>query len=434
MLLEYQRKWILDEGPLKICVKARQIGYSWVAALRAVIRCVERPNTEWVLLSRGQRQSLQLMNKVQEHVRAFSLASETFRAPFGVESSRLEVRFDNGSVIYGLPANPDTARGYTANITLDEFAFHQDADKLYTALYPSITQGFCCEIISTPNGQQGKFYELARQAGLVDGFGDAGSPWHAHMTDIDMAIAQGFGINPEVIRAGCDEETWAQEYQCQFISTSSMWIPPELITASTDEAASCELSGFDRNLYAGWDIARNRDLSVLWLLEQVGDVTWTRGVIVFRNVPTPDQIRDVDALMPRIKRLTIDRSGMGLVIAEHFERKYAGRAESVQFTNAVKEELATKAKSRMLEGKVRLPDDPLVRASFRSVKRSITAAGLTRFDAEHDAKSGHADHWWAFALAEAAAEAGHSMYSYARDGSGGCVGKPIFAGIRSAVL
>jgi phage FluMu gp28-like protein len=106
----------------------------------------------------------------------------------------------------------------------------------------------------------------------------------------------------------------------------------------------------------------------------------------------------------------------------------------VQFTNAVKESLATKAKSRMLEGKVRLPDDPIVRASFRSVKRSLTAIGLTRFDAEHDARIGHADHWWAFCLAEAAAEGSQAEYSYAVHGSGGCVGMPITAGMLRVVL
>jgi phage FluMu gp28-like protein len=29
-------------------------------------------------------------------------------------------------------------------------------------------------------------------------------------------------------------------------------------------------------LYAGFDVGRKRDLSVLWVLEKVGDVFWTR--------------------------------------------------------------------------------------------------------------------------------------------------------------
>jgi phage FluMu gp28-like protein len=37
-----------------------------------------------------------------------------------------EVRFANGSRITALPANPATARGYSANVVLDEFAFHDN--------------------------------------------------------------------------------------------------------------------------------------------------------------------------------------------------------------------------------------------------------------------------------------------------------------------
>jgi phage FluMu gp28-like protein len=42
------------------------------------------------------------------------------------------------------------------------------------------------------------------------------------------------------------------------------------------------------------------------------------------------------------------------------------------------------------------------RNSFRSVKKTVTATGQARFDAEHDEKFGHADHWWAFCVAESA--------------------------------
>lgn len=167
-LLPYQRRWVEDDAPFKIVVKARQTGYSFAATLRAVLKCLERRLT-WIFLSKGERQSRLLMEKVREHVQACGIVAETSESAFfeGTLTKQLETRFPNGSVIYGLPANPDTARGYTGNVTLDEFAFHQDAAKVYSALYPTVTRGFSLEIISTPNGQQGKFFELAKQAGLV---------------------------------------------------------------------------------------------------------------------------------------------------------------------------------------------------------------------------------------------------------------------------
>ena len=167
--MPYQRRWIEDDAKLKLVVKARQIGYSFAATLRAVLRCLERQTT-WIFLSKGERQSRLLMEKVQEHIRSCGLVAQARESTFfeGTLIKQLETRFPNGSVIYGLPANPDTARGYSGNVTLDEFAFHADADKIYAALYPTITRGYGLEVISTPNGTQGKFYELAKAAGLTE--------------------------------------------------------------------------------------------------------------------------------------------------------------------------------------------------------------------------------------------------------------------------
>ena len=109
--------------------------------------------------------------------------------------------------------------------------------------------------------------------------------------------------------------------------------------------------------------------------------------------------------MPLVRRLEIDQGGMGLAMAEELAREFPDRVEGVQFTAAKKEALAVLAKRRLEEAKVRLPDDDAVRESFRSVKKSVNSLGQSRFDAEHDSTFGHADHWWAFCMAEAAASA-----------------------------
>ena len=79
---------------------------------------------------------------------------------------------------------------------------------------------------------------------------------------------------------------------------------------------------------------------------------------------------------------------------------------------------------------VRLPDDDAVRESFRSVKKSVNSLGQSRFDAEHDSTFGHADHWWAFCMAEAAAERPSSHLA----GVGAVVGRPLTGGIRDATF
>ncbi len=442
-----------DNSPLKIVVKGRQTGYSFCAAFRAVLQCLKR-KTIWIFLSKGERQSRLLMEKVQEHTQSCGMVAETFESESfeGTMIKQLEIRFANGSVIYGLPANPDTARGYSGNVTLDEFAFHADADKIYSALYPTITRGFGLEVISTPNGQQGKFYELAREAGLTEpgvrGPAPAGvenlksqiqnpeSRWSGHWCDVYEAVRQGLKIDVELLRAGVDDEAWRQEFCCEFLSGGSQWISPELFQQCVSSEASVVLSPLSfandqgprtgDSLYAGWDIARQHDLSVIWLSELVGDVTWTRGVIEMRNLPTPDQLREARALMPLVRRMAIDKSGMGLVIYESLNRDFPGKVEGVQFTQPTKEAMAVLARRRMEETKVRIPDDDNIRQSFRSVKKTVNVVGQARFDAEHDSKYGHADHWWAFCLAETAAQ--QPVYHLAEIGA--LIGKPIMAGIR----
>jgi len=445
-LLPYQQRWLGDSSPLKIVVKARQIGFSFAATLRAVFECLRRKTT-WIFLSKGERQSRLLMEKVQEHIQSCGIIARTSESSFfeGTMTKQLEARFPNGSVIYGLPANPDTARGYTGNVTLDEFAFHQDAAKVFSALYPTITRGYQLEVVSTPNGQQGKFFELAKAAGLADTTpmsppqrgGEARSAgWSGHRVDIFEAAREGLKVDVEALRAGCDdEETWLQEFCCQFVSQASDWIPAELFQQCVSSEASITLptpysppqSGRGAEggvgFYAGWDIARKHDLSVIWVCELVGDVTWTRAVIELRNTPTPDQVREARALLPLLRRMNIDQSGMGLAIFEQLAREFPGKVEGVGFTQPTKEAMAVLAKRRMEETKVRIPDSDQVRASFRSVKKTMNALGQARFDSEHDSKYGHADHWWAFCLAETAAERPTSSFAQGAR----LVGQPIAA-------
>jgi phage FluMu gp28-like protein len=459
-LLPYQLEWVRDNSPLKIIVKGRQTGYSFAATLRAVIECMKRKTT-WIFLSKGERQSQLLMEKVQDHVRFTGMIPRYQATSFfeGTMTKQLEVRFPNGSVIYGLPANPDTARGYSGNVSLDEFAFHADAEKIYAALYPIITRGYGLEVISTPNGQQGKFYELAQAAGLANpalaqkhGWPSGQQPvrentgvWSGHWCDIYRAVREGMKVNIDVLRAGVDDESWRQEFCCEFISAASEWIPAELFRqcVSSEAATDFRLTIDDLrlgkignrqstidNLYAGWDIARNHDLSVIWLSELVGDVSWTRAVIEMANMSTPDQIREARALMPLVRRMNIDQSGMGLSIAETLTEEFPGKVAGVQFTQQSKEAMAVLAKRCMEEMKVRIPDNDKIRASFRSVKKTANSLGQARFDAEHDTKFGHADHWWAFCLTEAAAE--QPAYHLAEIGA--LIGHPIATRMRDTIL
>jgi phage FluMu gp28-like protein len=454
--LPYQAKWVADKSRLNIALWSRQSGKSFGATFRAVRSCVKNKTT-WIFLSKGERQSRLLMEKVKAHLEAVTKIKDWIETDFLLESEdedgrtrvkQLEARLENGSVMYGLPANPDTARGYSGNVTLDEFAFHKDSRKIYSALYPSIMRGFTLEVISTANGTQGKFYDIAKEAGLVPGYvRQADCYWSAHLVDIYYACMEGLAdtIPPPppppqswiewarrqfaqryerpaterminfvaALRAGeDDEESWQQEFECLFLSDAANYIPMELVLGCVSEAASTDtppdlLSG--KELYLGIDIGRKRDLTVAWLFEKLGDTLWSRVLLTMKGRTFDAQETAICDLIEgtapnsQVRRCAVDESGLGMMLAERLAKKYGALVEPVTFTAQVKERLAPMVKKAFEDRTVRIPDNREVRSDMNAVKRFVTPAGNIRFDAEHTDK-GHADRFWALALALNAAE------------------------------
>ncbi len=93
------------------------------------------------------------------------------------------------------------------------------------------------------------------------------------------------------------------------------------------------------------------------------------------------------------------------------ERFGTYRIELVTFTSRVKEALAYPVRGAMEDRKVRIPYDPEIRADLRSVTKQTTAAGNIRFTAERT-QDGHADRFWALALAIHAAGSGNDLRTW----------------------
>lgn len=414
ILLPYQRRWVEDKGRFRIWLAARQIGKSFGLSFDAVLDAASR-RTLWVNLSASEDQSLELAEKARLHLEALKVvASESNDDFFDEEGNRYkkrEIRLEsNGSRLIYLPANPRTARGFSGNVLLDEFAFHTDSWAIWAALAPTITRSreFRLAIASTPNGKSNKFWEL-----WEDSQRNPATVWSAHHTDIHRAVAEGLGIDPEELRrAVADELVWQQEYLLEFLEENTAYLSYELIASceSYDATLDTPMEELDRSLgelYLGMDIGRKRDLSVIWLVQRVGDVSWTRRVIELHNVTFSVQREVLYGLLPHVRRACIDATGLGMQLAEEAQKRYA-HVEPVTFTSAVKSDLATTLRRAFEDRAVRIPKDDRIREDLHSVRRVVTPSGNVRFDAERDQAS-HADRFWALALALHA----HSSNAYA---------------------
>lgn len=458
-LTGYQRNWVTDHSRFKIGVITRQGGKSFGTALEAVDDGMQH-KTMWVLLSAGERQSKELIGKCAMHARAYGLAIEELETEFVAEDrttyKQLEIILPNGTRLIGLPANPDTARGWSANIILDEFALHRDSREIWKALFPTVTRGYKIRVISTFKGKTNKFYELFYGAPTLQRYtgreyeyaGERGG-WSKHFIDINQAVEMGLDLHddegkpcePDDLRLALnDEDAWQEEYLCIPSDEVSAFLTHDLISSVEDvklnaapvwvdlllKAAQENYREYRRSkvepplpedvlknvafagkLYLGMDIGRKRDLSVLWVDMMIDNVLVPAAVIELKRQPFFVQKQVLHTLLsrPEFQRCCIDETGIGAQLAEGAQ-DFAGsyRVEGIPFTAETKESLAVGLKENLDDQGSRIPATNTIRNSLHSVKKYATTTKHFRYDAERTDATGHADHFWAKALAVHAAQ------------------------------
>lgn len=397
-LYPFQRNWFLDRSRFKIGMFARQTGKTFTSTLELVDDCYEAEakggRHRWVILSRGERQAKEAMDEgVKLHAKAYGAYLDELEYDWGDGENRykaLEVVLKGGSRITALPANPDTARGFSANVFLDEFAFHQDSRAIWKALFPVISAGHKIRVVSTPNGKGNKFFELMTAKD---------SAWSKHEVDIYRAVRDGLPRNIEELKTGiADEDAWSQEYLLQWLDEASAWLSYELISSVEDPDAGDPNRYQGGACYVGNDIAIRGDLWVAWVWEEVGDVLWCREIRILRRATFAEQDAAMDELFGkyRVARLCMDQTGMGEKPVQDAVRRYGQhRVEGVLFTPGNKIIMATAGKQAFEDRKVRIPlGDPVLRADLHKLQKVTGPTGTPRFVADSDS-AGHADRAWA---------------------------------------
>jgi phage FluMu gp28-like protein len=201
-----------------------------------------------------------------------------------------------------------------------------------------------------------------------------------------------------LLRESLDDESFRQEFLCEFIDESTAYFPYDLILACIGSG-----TGGAGGVYVGIDIGRRRDLTVVYVLQQLGDTFYTQRLEVLKNQPYATQRATIKQIWAEVKatRGAIDASGIGNQLAEELSKEL--NLEPVNFTNEWKEQAAVKVKRHFEAGTIRIPDNRDLISDIHGIKRTVTSAGNIRFDADRT-DAGHSDRFWAMALAIHAAE------------------------------
>jgi phage FluMu gp28-like protein len=424
--LPYQRRWIEDRSRLKLIEKSRQVGLSWASAY-ALVRRQADPAARldaWVA-SRDATQAKLFLDDCRRFARVLDRGARAFGhsvLPAEARAAAQVLPFANGTRLHSLSSNPDAQAGKRGPRLLDEFALHPDPRRLYAVAYPGITWGGQLEILSTHRGATNFFNTLvveARHGGNPKNFS-------LHRVTLQDALDQGFlaklqarlpSDDPrqaldaaayfDFIRASCaDHETFLQEYMCVPADESTAFLPWDLIAAceyAENEPAPLSLPAADssREFFLGVDVGRVHDLTVCWLLERAGGVFLTRDLLTLDRQPfaRQEELLWERLALPGLRRACLDATGLGRQLAERAQERFgARRVEAVTFTSAVKEDLAYNLRRVFERRAVRIPSEKNIRADLRAIKKTATSAGNLRFAADRG-PGGHADRFWALALA-----------------------------------
>lgn len=445
-LYPYQQRWVDDRLRFKGAVKSARTGFTFGTAVENTLECIERPRTYWNYLSASDAQAIEFMTEgVGKIKEAMNFTAEIYHEPYADELGKTDLiqhrcQFSNGSRILALPCNPRTARGYPGNADLDEYAHVEDSYAIWAAILRGIALGHKLRVFSTPNGEQGKFYDLAKGVGLTDAVAPAENPfqpprldgtpgaWSWHYLDALIAIAEGCPINLEEMREGIqDEDAFNQEFLCVFLKAMGAWLTLDLVSGAEDgncdgvvvsdvrdfnlQAAKDRCTG--GQLALGIDFGRSGDRTCAWLREDVGDIAWCRLALYLHNMPffiseedkKAGKLCQEDVLMPLVRlahRTALDSTGIGLPLYEKFAANRPGFVMGVNFGGSIKRmeqgdattrvrsaladtvgikiAMATAMKRRYEQRKNRIPHDPQVRGELMAIKREQSSAAVT-FDA-----------------------------------------------------
>ena len=413
--MPYQVAWLEDESQIKLYEKSRRIGLTFVQAFEDVRDAgIYGLYNVW-FSSNNETNAREYIDYCKKYAKALNAVFELSESKLIDDGDALTfvLNFKNGKKITGLSSSPNQLHGKGGKIVLDEFARRDNEMEVWEAASPAaLVWGFPIRIISTHRGKGSVFYSFIKRLERGE------LQWKHYKTTFVEAVRQGLAEKSlrkkctraeedayiEKIRSSVgDDSIWAQQFMCQPQDENETFVNYTLL----EKAGAAELMPFTelwecKTLYGGLDIGRFKDLSVLWIVEEVNKGLFiTRHIYTIQGTDFVQQETKIGAFLkelPNLRRLCIDRTGMGIGITDHLQETFGkSRIEGVNFTATVKESMAFRMKKCLEDGSFLIPPDRAIMDDFQLIKQSVTVAGNIRLQADRQNGS-HADYFWGAAL------------------------------------
>ena len=461
----WQDDFIKNRNRYICLLKSRQTGFSFVVAIKGLVKAFDPARTQYTkqFVSYNEEDA---QEKIRYARQFYDSIPKRYKKKLIHQTATMLEFADVGgkttSRLISLPCRQP--RGRNGDICLDEFAIYLPrlSKEIYTAASFCTLRKGCIEVGSTPLGTIGKFYEICTDRENYPNFDRYFVPWwYARVMCKDVRgavqLAKDMPTEERVERFGTDRlislyrnstlEDFQQECECVFIDSSASYISLDLIYANTpgrreddiplniendeeyfnakrDVEIHCfkDADDFILNyspekygspLYMGLDIGRTSDATVFYIIGLVNGKQ--RSVLrhEMRNADFDSQFDVLCRLMENlpIYRCAIDNGGIGSNLAENAQKRYGERVEQYRFSLQSKEVLAMNVKMGLERREYELDNNRDFHAQIHSIKRTPSSGGGFRYDAERNER-GHADSFWAWALASYAASVKNTTPSF----------------------
>ena len=242
-LYDYQDDMLgeFKEHRYNIILKSRQLGISTLSAGYALWMMLFNADKNILVIAKDKDTAKNLVTKVRV---MYHNLPQWLKTKLD-EDNKLSLRFSNGSQIKAVAATQEAGRSEALSLlVLDEAAFIEHAESIWTAAQQTLATGGDCITLSTPNGVGNWFQrQWVEAVDGVNGFNTIKLHWTVHPErDESWRKDQDRVLGPSQAAQECDAD---------FLTSGQSVVDPQILQWYKENQIKepVEKSGFDRNLW-----------------------------------------------------------------------------------------------------------------------------------------------------------------------------------------
>jgi hypothetical protein len=243
---DFQKELLKDfhDYRFNIILKARQLGISTIVSGYVAWMMMFHKEKNVLVMATKLNTAIEIVDKVKDIIES---VPDWLKIATVTVNNKTKFELSNGSRIHGTPTSKDAGRGQALSLLIiDEAAFVDDMDDLWTGLLPTISTGGRCIGLSTPNGVGNWFHKTYIEAeSNNNNFKCTKLPWTVH-PEYDQAWFNNMTKN-------MSRQKIAQEFECNFNQSGETVIHPDDIKRLKTSVCDPKYKTWvDRNYYV-WE-------------------------------------------------------------------------------------------------------------------------------------------------------------------------------------